>query len=302
MIFERLKQFRQDLYTQLGKAKDSIFDLMDAVLVSGSIPSFVSLSQSPVFRRDWPSTYAAVHKSRFCATRVMKLLVKEVKPTGQPLLVGDRTLWARPDAPTLRERTVGQPGEEGKSVGHSYSTLAWIPEEEGSWALPLRHERISSFETPLKRAAFQLKQVSRALTERPLAVYDREYGNGRFLTLTEGVKADILVRLRSNASVFGAPPPYSGRGAPRKHGDKFKLNDPSTWPLVHETLEVDDPEYGRVRLTRWSDLHFKQSPTRSMEVIRVEVLVPRGLRRKFQPLWLAWTGLNTSRIRPRLLY
>lgn len=291
MIFERLKQFRQDLYTQLGKAKDSIFDLMDAVLVSGSIPSFVSLSQSPVFRREWPSVYAAVQDSRFSATPVMKLLVKQVKPTGQPLLVGDRTLWPRPDAPTLRERTFGKPGEEGKSVGHSYSTLAWIPEEEGSWALPLRHERISSFETPLKRAAFQLKQVSRALAERPLAVYDREYGNGRFLTLTEGVEADILVRLRSNAGVFGAPPPYGGRGAPRKHGDKFKLNDPCTWPLVHETLEVDDPEYGRVRLTRWSDLHFKQSPTRSMEVIRVEVLAPRGLRRKFQPLWLAWTGL-----------
>ncbi|WP_426581729.1 hypothetical protein [Dapis sp. BLCC M229] len=24
--------------------------------------------------------------------------------------------------------------------GHSYSTIAWILEEQGSWALPLRHE------------------------------------------------------------------------------------------------------------------------------------------------------------------
>jgi hypothetical protein len=33
-------------------------------------------------------------------------------------------------------------------MGHSYSTLGWIPEAIGSWVLPLRHERISSFETP----------------------------------------------------------------------------------------------------------------------------------------------------------
>jgi hypothetical protein len=38
-----------------------LFDLMDAVLVSGCIVSFESLSQSLVFRRAWSSTYAAVH-------------------------------------------------------------------------------------------------------------------------------------------------------------------------------------------------------------------------------------------------
>ena len=48
MIFEQLNQFRQNLYRQMGKAKDAMFDLMDAVLVSASIASFVSLSQNPV--------------------------------------------------------------------------------------------------------------------------------------------------------------------------------------------------------------------------------------------------------------
>jgi hypothetical protein len=28
--------------------------------------------------------------------------------------------------------------------GRLYSTIAWISDEQGSWALPLRHERISS--------------------------------------------------------------------------------------------------------------------------------------------------------------
>lgn len=51
MIFEPLRQFRQTIYECLGNAKDAMFELMDAVLSSPCIPSFVSLSQSPVFRR-----------------------------------------------------------------------------------------------------------------------------------------------------------------------------------------------------------------------------------------------------------
>lgn len=124
MIFEHLKEFRQSVYSQMGKAKDALFDLMDAVLVSGSIASFVSLSQSPVFQRKWPSVYAALQDSRLSTNRVMKMVLGAVETEGQPLLAGDRTLWPRPNAPTLRERTYGQPGEGGSSVGHSYSNVS----------------------------------------------------------------------------------------------------------------------------------------------------------------------------------
>ncbi len=37
----------------------------------------------------------------------------------------------------------------------------------------LKHERLTSFETPTSKAAFQLKQVTRELGKRPLAAYDR---------------------------------------------------------------------------------------------------------------------------------
>ena len=43
MIFDKLKQFRQGAYTLLGKGKDVIFDLMDAVLSSPQVKSFVEL-------------------------------------------------------------------------------------------------------------------------------------------------------------------------------------------------------------------------------------------------------------------
>ncbi|WP_218596766.1 hypothetical protein [Chroogloeocystis siderophila] len=51
MTFDKLKQFRTEVYTFLGNGKDAIFDLMDAVLVTRSVDSFVELSTSAVFRR-----------------------------------------------------------------------------------------------------------------------------------------------------------------------------------------------------------------------------------------------------------
>jgi hypothetical protein len=290
MIFNQLREFRQTLYNALGNARDTIFDLMDAVLVSASIASYVSLSQSPVFRRQWSSIYEVLLDSQLPRARVRTLLVSQIATDKQPVLAGDATRWNRPAAKTMKDRTLSGGSNRAITVGHSYSTLAWIPEAEGSWALPLCHERITSFETPGSRAAFQLKQVSRQLTVRPLAVYDRGYGNASFVNQTAQVEADLLLRLASNRCVYGAPPAYGGRGAPAKHGHKMKLNAPDTWSIPIETVEVDDPNLGRVRGTRWSEYHFQKSPKRPMEIIRVEVLEPKGSKRRFAPMWLAWLG------------
>jgi len=62
---------------------------------------------------------------------------------------------------------------------------------------------------------------------------------------TEKIEADLLLRLASNRCVWGTPDTYKGRGAPRKHGHKFKFNDPETWPEATETLEVEDPKVGK---------------------------------------------------------
>ncbi|MEG4446939.1 transposase, partial [Microcoleus sp. AT9_B4] len=72
--------------------------------------------------------------------------------------------------------------------------------------------------------------VNRASTS-VLAVLDREYGNACWvLALTQAsILADCLMRVRKNAGLWSAPPAYSGRGRPRKHGQKMRLNDPTTW-------------------------------------------------------------------------
>ncbi len=290
MIFNELQRFRQTLYDSLGNARDALFDLMDAVLASAGIVSFVSLSQSPVFRRQWSSTYAALSDSRLPRSKVLKLLVKQIPTQSQPLLAGDVSRWNRPAAKHLKDRTLSGRAGHATTAGQSYSTLAWIAEDSGSWALPLCHDRITSFETPASKAAFQLKQVTRQMSVRPLAIYDRGYGNASFVNQTDGIAADLLLRLASNRCAYGAPPGYRGRGAPAKHGHKMKLNAPETWQVPMETVEVDDPKWGRVRVSRWSAYHFRKSPKRAMELLRVEVLETQNGKRRFTPLWLAWLG------------
>ena len=59
--FNKLTEFRQAVYERgLSKARDAQFELVDALLLSGHIRSFPELSLSPVFRRQWPSAYAAI--------------------------------------------------------------------------------------------------------------------------------------------------------------------------------------------------------------------------------------------------
>jgi len=262
MIFDKLKQFRQSAYTLLGLGKDAIVDLMDAVLTSPQVNSFVELSLSPVFRRAWPSVYSGLRSSRPQRHQLMKLCLEQIPTEPRPLLAGDHTAWPRPEARTLRDRTIEhQPtqiaGNKPIVVGHGFSTIAWIPEAQGSWALPLRHERLTSFETPLSRAAFQLKQVCKQLAVRPIATYDSEYGNASFVKQTAGIAADLLLRLRPNMCLWGAPPPYSGKGRPKVHGDKFKLADSSTWGEPIATLESEDPKWGTVQIQHWAGFHFR---------------------------------------------
>lgn len=88
--------------------------------------------------------------------------------------------------------------------------------------------------------------------------------------------------------------PYSGRGAPRKHGQKFKLNAPESYPAASEQLEVEDSKLGRIRVTCWSRVHFRNAANREKDILRVEIVEPAGKRRKFKPLWLAWVGESSQ--------
>jgi hypothetical protein len=294
MTFDQLKQFRLEVYTLLGNGKDALFDLMDAVLVTRSVYSFVELSVSPVFRRQWPSIYEAIEDGLPPRQELMQLYIAQLPRTGQMVLAGDHTAWSRPDAVTLKDRTYeyqAQPmsGAKPVTVGQGYSTIAWVPEAEGSWALPLLHERITSFDNPIMKAAAQLKLVCQNLAQRPISLWDAEYGCASFVKQTADIAADKLIRLRSNRILYGAPPSYTGIGRPRSHGDKFKLNDATTWWTPNQIIELNDLKLGRLRLRLWCHLHFQQSAKHSMHLIQIERIDEAQVKNP-KPLWLVWVG------------
>lgn len=291
----RLEEFRQAAYTHLGKAHDATFELTDAILLTRNVYSLADLSLSPVFRRKWPSIYEAIQDTKPEREKLMELYIKQIPTDKRVLLAGDHTAWSRPDAVTLKERTIEHStteiaGNKPITIGQGYSTIAWIPEDSGSWALPLRHEWITSRSSPIDKAVEQLKKVCESMSVRPISLWDSEYGCAPFVLKTASIKADILVRLRSNLCVWGAPPPYSGKGRPRKHGAQFKLNEPSTWGEVASVLEVNDSKLGRVKISVWENLHFRKATTRPMTLLRVERLDLDGNLRVLRPLWLAWFG------------
>ena len=271
-----------------------------AGLVTRSVKSFVELSLSPVFRRRWSSIYEGLEDSKPPRKELMQSYIKQIPHTGQIILAGDHTAWSRLEAVTLKERTYehqAQPmsGAKPVTVGQGYSTIAWIPEAEGSWALPLLHERITSFSSPIEKAAAQLRQVCPHLPNRPLSLWDAEYGCASFVKQTADIAADKLFRLRSNRLLYGSPPLYTGIGRPRVHGDKFKLNDLTTWWTPNHMLEVNDPKLGQLRLRLWQNLHFQQSALHPMHLIQVERLDEFG-GQKSRPLWLAWLGLEMPKL------
>ncbi len=164
---------------------------MDAVLTSPSVSSYVSLSMNPLFRRKWSSIYEALQDSRPARAKLMKLMVQEMPTEEQPFLAGDHSIWLQPEAKTLKERGFHHGKEASIQIGQSYSTLAWIPETSRNWAIPIKHELITSFETPVSKAAFQLKQVTEQSSVRPLAAYDRGYGNASFVKATAKIETDL---------------------------------------------------------------------------------------------------------------
>ncbi len=154
MNYKQLQKFRQQVYELLNFAKDATFELMDAVLTTRNVYSLADFSLSPFFRRKWPSIYEALQDCRPNRNKLMRLYIKQIPAQERPVLAVDHTAWTRLHSPTLQDRTYShQPSAMASnkpiSVGQGYSTIAWIPEQSGSWALPLRHERISSWENPI---------------------------------------------------------------------------------------------------------------------------------------------------------
>jgi hypothetical protein len=189
------------------------------------------------------------------------------------------------------------------------STLGF---ERDSWVAPVDARRVDQPEEDFNRVATE--QV-RALVVRPphiprhsaapLFVFDAGYDPVRLQQSLEGYRAQILVRLHSGRVFYADPEPLSKRpvGRPRRHGKRFDLKDPKTWPESTREHCCVTNDYGSVRVRAWSGLHPKTRRAKdrygseSAAIVKGTVVVvevgrlPRGeRRRKPKALWLWWHG------------
>ena len=284
--FSSLIEFGQAVYDHgFSRARDAQFELLDALLLSPPIRSFPELSLSPVFRRKWASAYAAIQEGQQDQEWLEGHCMQQIPTRGPQVFALDGTAWAHPAAKTLADRQyVHCPTSavHGGSIviGYPYSVLAWVPQRGNSWAPAVSVRRITSQQTAVQVGVSQVKQLCRhrraeMTQELHLIVGDGKYGNHKFLGPLKNEPCGALVRLRRDRVLYGEPGPYSGRGRPRVHGDRFAFKEPETWREPEALLELEDEHWGKVRLRRWDNLHARQDASTPFSAILVETHLER---------------------------
>src|SRR5262249_1276279 len=136
----------------------------------------------------------------------------------------------------------------------------------------------------------------------PLFVFDAGFDPVQLTVGLAPTDAEVVVRISEDRKFFAPPPAQQpGRpGRPRRHGARFKCDEPSTWPAPDAGHTCDDDQYGHVDVKAWHRLHPLQRTYRDPDgaitiveasIIRVQVSRLPGRRyRTPKTLWLWWAG------------
>jgi hypothetical protein len=308
----RLQGFRAELYACCTRRADALVDLTDALLSApGPVASLPHLSLEPAHRRGWGSLYAALAHGRMDAERLRDLLAGQPLAGGLPIYAVDVTTWPRCDAECSPERgyyyhpsrhSAGQP----IIAGWAFQWIAQVSFDRDSWTAPVDALRLHPLDDTDQTAAAQVRALLARLPAGgpvPLFVFDGGYDSAQLTLDLAEAPAAVLVRLRSDRCFYADPPPrpLGSTGRPRRHGAKFNLADPATWPTPTATLTCQDDQYGSVTVKAWGGLHPKQQrhpgrgtgrprPIVRGTILRVQVQRVPARTRPPKVLWLWWAG------------
>jgi hypothetical protein len=311
-----LRGFRNSLYRCFERRADALFELTDALLsAAGTVPSPVHLSLASAHRRGWGSLYAALSRGHIEEDPLRELLARHAS-TGEashaPVYAVDVSVWSRCDAETSPGRgyyyhpsrhSAGQP----IVAGWAYQLIAGLSFQRDSWVAPTDARRLRPEEDANEVAVAQVKDLLRRPPGTggavPLFVFDAGYDPVKLQRGLESSGAHVLVRLHSNRAFYADPEEVESRpvGRPRRHGSKFALPDPESWPEPASEHRCLTRNYGEVRVRAWSGLHPKtrriaerygcqRAPVVRGTVILVEVSKLPRQSRKPKKLWLWWHG------------
>jgi hypothetical protein len=295
--FNKLIEFRQAVYSHgFTRARDAQSELVDALLLSPPVRSFVELSLSPAFRRQWPSVYAAIEEGQQDQEWLERFFIQQIPTEGPQVFPLDSTDWPHPAARVMADRQYVHSAARSVNgapvaIGHAYSVLAWAPERGSSWAPSVSIRRVSSQQTEVEVGLAQVRRLCECRQAEMhqalhLIAADGKYGNHVFLGALKEEPCGVLVRLRGDRVLHRPPGVYSGRGRPRVHGDRFAFKEPETWGEPDAIVALEDERWGTVRLRRWDTLHARQDADTPFSVILAET--HRERERAASPFWLGY--------------
>ena len=296
MTDKLIRQFRDAVYQSLLKRPDAVLDLVDALTVAGHVESPVTLSEQTPFRRKFSMVYDTLCHAAIDFDSLLHTLLT-FQPADSQTLAGyevyglDATKDERPEAETLPERcSLKSQKDEPLVYGHKYSWLVRLVRRGTSWVAPQDMLRIDPELSDSQVGGQQVKALAERNSKPKVVVEDSLYGNHIFLAVFLLIQNTFaLVRMRSTNVLYEQPEPRQPgkKGAPKKHGSKFKLSNPSRPADGAETFPFGSQT---VRIQSWKGLHLKKLPKLVVMLLRVEFLKPDGKPRYKQPMWLLWTG------------
>jgi DDE superfamily endonuclease len=265
---DALRAFRGSLYRCFDRRADALFELGDAVLTAGVVPSPVHLSLEPSHRRGWGSLYAALDRGRIDEEALRGLLARHpLAGGGPPVYAVDVSVWARCDAESSPQRGYYYPPSRHSAgqpivAGWAYQWIAQLGFARESWTAPVDMRRVRPEENANAIAAEQVKALLVRLPPPreaiPLFVFDAGYDPVQLQRGLEGRPAQILVRLRGGRCFYADPVgPTAKTGRPRRHGRKMDTKDSGTWPEPTAEHTCEEAGYGAVRVRAWAGLHPK---------------------------------------------
>jgi len=265
---EQLRRFRTGFYRCLTSWADAAFELTDAALCAPApVSSIPALSLEETFRRSHGSLYKALARGEVDADAMRDLLSQHRPADWPPVFAVDASTWARCSAETSPERGFCYSASKhsaGKPIvaGWSYSWITGLNWENNSWTAPMDARRIPPKADTTDVTAGQVRDLVTRLgdtTQTPVFCFDAGYDAMALTHELAHVRANIVVRIRDDRVFYPDPTPPVTRtvGRPRRHGDRFKLSDPNTWPTPDAQSTTADLRYGNVKVSAWHGLHPK---------------------------------------------
>src|SRR6202158_1029665 len=170
----RLAGFRRELYRCLGRRRDALFEVCDAVLCKQDrVHMLAELSLEPECRRGHGAVYDAVNCGQVQVARLRRALAGlplPAWPDGRIRVAVDVSNWLRPGAATSPDRLFCHVYGRGKGQaqmipGWPYSVIAALEPGRTCWTAVLDAVRLGPDDDETEVTAGQVRDVIARLIE-----------------------------------------------------------------------------------------------------------------------------------------